>query len=555
MENVAEIPQKSVTLNEEDVVLSFKCPKWKQAMKKGSQLYVTGSPQCMGAWDPEKAVPLTGDAVYLHVSSSSIPFEFKFIVMNTEKIIWQRGENFKITKPSDKFVASVQMYMGEVTTRKLEAITKDEHYDWESYSWGIVGDGRISVEVGSDSVYIDRDCRIGRLLQEAQAEILRLQSLLDKLRSQLRNEADTANSIILSEEGIATAYRTEIEELQAEVTTLRAEAEELRNALLKERQDSEHQLDYLAREMAQRDNLLSRTQSMETDLKQLEIMREKLTYERTRSEAMKMELQVLQAEKNSLEAERDALKAEREALDAEMLLTKGGLSTVRGSFRSEQTTEELSLERTRVQELRKELEIKLPALSSLKVKLDEALEDKESLSTELSTDRKRMDELRIELKTKEEEIKTLQTTLQSTSDLLQGEKQNHEASKALVESLKADLDQAHSEVTGLKSEIGRLNVSYEQERKQAQLLKHQCDALKAVPVVKMHSVEEHVKLSNQLQEIVAERDLLMSKVAESQLQIASLHDSLKESAPNPIVEWAKMGAAAVGIVLIFILKK
>ena len=71
-------------------------------LRIGERLAMVGEPAVLGAWDTQKAVPMTEHAPHEWVAcldATNLPigyFEFKFIVLGTESentVLWEQGEN------------------------------------------------------------------------------------------------------------------------------------------------------------------------------------------------------------------------------------------------------------------------------------------------------------------------------------------------------------------------------------------------------------------------------------------------------------------------------
>ncbi len=78
-------------------------------LRMGERLAMVGEPAVLGAWDTQKAVPMTEHAPHEWVAcldATNLPigyFEFKFIVLGTESentVLWEQGENRCIDVPN-----------------------------------------------------------------------------------------------------------------------------------------------------------------------------------------------------------------------------------------------------------------------------------------------------------------------------------------------------------------------------------------------------------------------------------------------------------------------
>ncbi|MGM9758920.1 MAG: 4-alpha-glucanotransferase [Parabacteroides sp.] len=76
---------------------------------KSQSVSITGNQSCLGAWNPEKALPMACDTFpewYVTLDSQQIqyPLEFKFIVWNNEKremVCWESGDNYFFNAPTE----------------------------------------------------------------------------------------------------------------------------------------------------------------------------------------------------------------------------------------------------------------------------------------------------------------------------------------------------------------------------------------------------------------------------------------------------------------------
>ncbi|MDD7633287.1 MAG: 4-alpha-glucanotransferase [Parabacteroides sp.] len=74
---------------------------------KNQSVAITGNQACLGAWDPNKALPMGCNdfpewQIRLDVSQIQFPLEFKFIVWDNEKrklVCWEEGDNWVIQQP------------------------------------------------------------------------------------------------------------------------------------------------------------------------------------------------------------------------------------------------------------------------------------------------------------------------------------------------------------------------------------------------------------------------------------------------------------------------
>eukprot|EP00741_Cyanophora_paradoxa_P013064 tig00020675_g12617.t1 len=180
--------------NEDDVVVSFHCNYKQLGLQPGVLISVTGSPRCLGAWDVRKSIPINEHGgLFIHVSKTLLPFEFKFIIRKGDRILWQKGPNFAIGhKMPDRFNIYAQMYMGEVTDKDKKPVTFND-YSWHHYAWALTNGNACEVTIEADHMYLDPSCRMRRLLDKAMKMIENLlypdlsvdEDELDRIRNRL----------------------------------------------------------------------------------------------------------------------------------------------------------------------------------------------------------------------------------------------------------------------------------------------------------------------------------------------------------------------------------
>ena len=78
-------------------------------MRMGERLAIVGSPESLGAWDTQKAVPMNQHECHewvVTLDASLLPadrFEFKFVILDTEPDytpLWEDGANRSIELPN-----------------------------------------------------------------------------------------------------------------------------------------------------------------------------------------------------------------------------------------------------------------------------------------------------------------------------------------------------------------------------------------------------------------------------------------------------------------------
>mmetsp|Transcript_40598 Transcript_40598/g.65861 ORF Transcript_40598/g.65861 Transcript_40598/m.65861 type:complete len:270 (-) Transcript_40598:130-939(-) len=153
----------------EDVTLVLKCC-FTKVLKPGVKVYLSGSGECLGAWNPKAAICFgDGEVFEFNVPASQIPLNFKFFVMEEDRVIWQKGPNIVIKGPDQTFSVPVSLYGGE---------------DWRLYSWALASNAAVNVDVQSKRSV---PYQLARLLTKSREECKGLQSHVESLSEQLES--------------------------------------------------------------------------------------------------------------------------------------------------------------------------------------------------------------------------------------------------------------------------------------------------------------------------------------------------------------------------------
>eukprot|EP00741_Cyanophora_paradoxa_P004694 tig00000823_g4556.t1 len=157
----------------DDVVVAFHVDYTRLGLQRGVLISITGAPDCLGAWDVKKSLPINQHGgLFIHLSKSQMPLEFKFIIRKdisaTEhRILWQKGANFSIGELlPDRKTLNVQFFLGEVTDWEKKPLNAG-NYEWAVYQPFLTTQSSCEVVIETDHMYLDAKSRSRTLLRRS----------------------------------------------------------------------------------------------------------------------------------------------------------------------------------------------------------------------------------------------------------------------------------------------------------------------------------------------------------------------------------------------------
>jgi len=285
----------------EDVTLVLKCC-FTKVLKPGVKVYLSGSGECLGAWNPKAAICFgDGEVFEFKVPASQIPLNFKFVVMEENRVIWQRGPNIDIKGPDQTFSVTVALYGGD---------------DWRTYSWALVSNAAVNVDVQSKRSV---PYQLARLLTKSREECKGLQSHVESLSEQL--ESLTKEEEKKEEEEEDDSVLDETAKLRAQNLNLIGRLEELTKELEsreKEMREKIRERDEIKKE---RDEL-RRDVNRSLDTTRGPGLQSQLDYEKRKTEKLQEDLAKLKKISSQSQADYEALKVKMVALETELSAVK-----------------------------------------------------------------------------------------------------------------------------------------------------------------------------------------------------------------------------------------
>mmetsp|Transcript_22708 Transcript_22708/g.38063 ORF Transcript_22708/g.38063 Transcript_22708/m.38063 type:complete len:819 (+) Transcript_22708:109-2565(+) len=285
----------------EDVTLVLKCC-FTKVLKPGVKVYLSGSGECLGAWNPKAAICFgDGEVFEFKVPASQIPLNFKFVVMEENRVIWQRGPNIDIKGPDQTFSVTVALYGGD---------------DWRTYSWALVSNAAVNVDVQSKRSV---PYQLARLLTKSREECKGLQSHVESLSEQL--ESLTKEEEKKEEEEEDDSVLDETAKLRAQNLNLIGRLEELTKELEsreKEMREKIREQDEIKKE---RDEL-RRDVNRSLDTTRGPGLQSQLDYEKRKTEKLQEDLAKLKKISSQSQADYEALKVKMVALETELSAVK-----------------------------------------------------------------------------------------------------------------------------------------------------------------------------------------------------------------------------------------